>query len=111
MPVTVSRPQNQTQRSAFMSKQTVTISTLPACPGIGEVDQAGGGFRCDAIVTQRPSRQRQSTMGVMMLAVGTAQIEIETEGVDEWRTDDRGLINDKFGEGSNARPGRERSAR
>jgi phosphocarrier protein HPr len=44
----------------------------------------------------------KSIMGVMMLAAGLgAEVEVETEGVDEQQAFDAiaALVNDKFGEG------------
>lgn len=60
-------------------------------------------FQCEVFMTRNSRRvNAKSIMGIMMLAAGLgAEVELETEGVDEQQATDAltALVNDKFGEG------------
>ena len=60
-------------------------------------------FRCEVFMSRNGRRvNAKSIMGIMMLAAGLgAEVELETDGVDEQQATDAitALINDKFGEG------------
>ena len=60
-------------------------------------------FQCEVFMTRNGRRvNAKSIMGIMMLAAGMgAEVELETEGVDEQQATDAitALVNDKFGEG------------
>jgi phosphocarrier protein HPr len=68
-----------------------------------KLTKLAGSFDCDIFMTRAGRRvNAKSIMGVMMLAAGKgAEVEIETQGVDEERamTALVALINDRFGEG------------
>ncbi|HEX7640322.1 MAG TPA: HPr family phosphocarrier protein [Burkholderiaceae bacterium] len=61
------------------------------------------GFKCEVFMSRNGRRvNAKSIMGIMMLAAGLgAEVELETEGVDEQEAADAiaALVNDKFGEG------------
>ena len=60
-------------------------------------------FQCEVFMTRNSRRvNAKSIMGIMMLAAGLgAEVELETEGVDEQQAAEAiaALVNDKFGEG------------
>jgi phosphocarrier protein HPr len=60
-------------------------------------------FQCEVFMSRNGRRvNAKSIMGIMMLAAGLgAEVELETEGVDEQHASEAltALINDKFGEG------------
>jgi phosphocarrier protein len=60
-------------------------------------------FQCEVFMTRNSRRvNAKSIMGIMMLAAGLgAEVELETEGVDEQQAAEAiaTLVNDKFGEG------------
>ena len=60
-------------------------------------------FECEVFMSRNGRRvNAKSIMGIMMLAAGMgAEVELETEGVDEQQASEAlaVLINDKFGEG------------
>ena len=60
-------------------------------------------FQSEVFMTRNSRRvNAKSIMGIMMLAAGLgAEVELETEGVDEQQATDAiaALVNDKFGEG------------
>jgi hypothetical protein len=77
----------------------------PACPGIGEVDEVGGGIQGGGLHDpQRPPRECQEHHGRhdagWAAGIG-AEVELETSGEDEQAAHDAitALVNDKFGEG------------
>ena len=61
------------------------------------------GFKCEVFMSRNGRRvNAKSIMGIMMLAAGLgAEVELETEGVDEQEAADAiaALVNHKFGEG------------
>ena len=67
-----------------------------------KLTKLASGFKCDVMMTRNARRvNAKSIMGVMMLAAGLgAEVEIETEGVDEAEAMAAltRLIADKFGE-------------
>ena len=68
-----------------------------------KLTQTAGRFQCAVFVSKAERRvNAKSIMGVMMLAAGLgAQLELETDGIDEADAMAAvvALINDKFGEG------------
>ena len=68
-----------------------------------KLTKLAGSFPCDVFMSKGERRiNAKSIMGVMMLAAGLgAEVEIETDGLDEQQAMDAivALINDKFGEG------------
>ncbi len=88
-----------------MLRKSVTISNKLGlhARASAKLTKLAGSFRCDVWMTRNDRRvNAKSIMGVMMLAAGLgAEVEIETEGVDEQAAMDAllALIEDKFGEG------------
>jgi phosphocarrier protein HPr len=88
-----------------MIKRAVTISNKLGlhARASAKLTKLAGGYRCDVHLSRNGRRvNAKSIMGVMMLAAGIgAEIEIETDGVDEQAASDAivALIDDKFGEG------------
>jgi phosphocarrier protein len=88
-----------------MIKRAVTISNKLGlhARASAKLTKLAGGYRCDIHLSRNGRRvNAKSIMGVMMLAAGIgAEIEIETDGVDEQAACDAivALIDDKFGEG------------
>ena len=68
-----------------------------------KLTQTAGRFQCAVLVSKAERRvNAKSIRGVMMLAAGLgAQLELETDGIDEADAMAAvvALINDKFGEG------------
>jgi phosphocarrier protein HPr len=68
-----------------------------------KLTKLAGSFQCEVFMSRNGRRvNAKSIMGVMMLAAGLgAEVEVETEGVDEQQAFDAiaALVNDKFGEG------------
>ena len=68
-----------------------------------KLTKLAGSFKCEVFLTRNSRRvNAKSIMGVMMLAAGMgAEVELETEGVDEdaCTAAITALVNDKFGEG------------
>ena len=92
-----------------MIKTRTTISNkLGLRPRLRQTHQAGGQF-CDVFMSRGDRRiNAKSIMGVMMLAAGMGtEVEVETSGEREQEAMDAllALIADKFGEGSDPRPG------
>jgi phosphocarrier protein HPr len=60
-------------------------------------------FQCEVFMSRNGRRvNAKSIMGIMMLAAGLgAEVELETEGVDEQQASQAlaALVDDKFGEG------------
>ena len=88
-----------------MIKTTVTISNklgLHARPS-AKLTKLASTYPCEVWMSRHGRRiNAKSIMGVMMLAAGLgAEVEIETEGVQEQEAMDAllALIQDKFGEG------------
>jgi phosphocarrier protein HPr len=88
-----------------MIKRAVTISNKLGlhARASAKLTKLAGSYRCDVHLSRSGRRvNAKSIMGVMMLAAGIgAEIEIETDGVDEQAACDAivALIGDKFGEG------------
>ena len=88
-----------------MLQKTITISNKLGlhARASAKLTKLAGSFRCEVSMTRNDRRvNAKSIMGVMMLAAGLgAEVEIETDGLDEQQAMDAivALINDKFGEG------------
>lgn len=88
-----------------MIKRAVTISNRLGlhARASAKLTKLASSFRCDVHLSRNDRRvNAKSIMGVMMLAAGIgAEIEIETQGVDEQAACDAiaALIEEKFGEG------------
>ncbi|GAD21802.1 HPr family phosphocarrier protein [Acidovorax sp. MR-S7] len=88
-----------------MIKNTITISNKLGlhARASAKLTKLAGSFPCDVWMSRGDRRiNAKSIMGVMMLAAGLgAQVEIETDGVQEQEAMDAllALINGKFGEG------------
>ena len=88
-----------------MIKNTITISNRLGlhARASAKLTKLAGSFPCDVWMSRGDRRiNAKSIMGVMMLAAGLgAEVEIETDGVQEQEAMDAllALINGKFGEG------------
>ncbi len=88
-----------------MIRSTITISNKLGlhARASAKLTKLAGSYQCEVHMSRNGRRiNAKSIMGVMMLAAGMgAEVEIETEGVDEQSAMDalRALIDDKFGEG------------
>jgi len=88
-----------------MIRSTITISNKLGlhARASAKLTKLAGSYQCEVHMSRNGRRiNAKSIMGVMMLAAGMgAEVEIETEGVDEQAAMDalRALIDDKFGEG------------
>jgi phosphocarrier protein HPr len=89
-----------------MRKSTLTISNKLGlhARASAKLTKLAGGFQCEVFISRNNRRvNAKSIMGVMMLAAGLgAEVELETDGVDEDAAHAAiaKLVNDKFGEGS-----------
>lgn len=87
-----------------MIKSTVTISNKLGlhARASAKLTKLASSFKCDVSMTRNARRvNAKSIMGVMMLAAGLgAEVEVETEGVDEREAMEaiQRLIADRFGE-------------
>jgi len=87
-----------------MIKSSITISNKLGlhARASAKLTKLAGSFKCEVHLARNGRRvNAKSIMGVMMLAAGIgAEVEIETNGVDEQPAMDalRGLIEQKFGE-------------
>ena len=88
-----------------MIRHTLTISNKLGlhARASAKLTKLAGSFQCEVFMSRGGRRvNAKSIMGVMMLAAGLgAEVEVETEGVDEQAAMEAitALINDKFGEG------------
>ncbi len=88
-----------------MIRSTITISNKLGlhARASAKLTKLAGSYQCEVHMSRNGRRiNAKSIMGVMMMAAGMgAEVEIETEGVDEQAAMDalRALIDDKFGEG------------
>jgi len=88
-----------------MIRKTITIRNKLGlhARASAKLTKLAGSFQCDVHMSRNGRRiNAKSIMGVMMLAAGMgADVEVETDGVDEGAAMDalHALIDDKFGEG------------
>ena len=88
-----------------MIKSSITISNKLGlhARASAKLTKLAGSFKCEIHLARNERRvNAKSIMGVMMLAAGMgAEIDIETDGVDEQEAMAalRDLIDSKFGEG------------